>query len=356
MIDERLERLYAMKAAAEQIADERTPFGKRARSELAASTGLSTQSVSYALGACLEHHVSRATLSGMCRQVDRISRAHVILSSNVFVANFRAIMLALAQSTQVHVAASRREPVMAQLLLEASRGAFQLVPAVRAEPGDHVWAYGSDDTLTALKASLIAGVHFHGHGYGMGAAVFRETKDLRKLELKTAAANLALDVVAFDQRGCLSPRVLLIEGSRAFAETTCDFLVEALSELEGSLPRGTLSADEQADARWHETTMTFLGSSVQAGKGMVFLDPVEERLILPPIGRYLHVATTQDPLSRLTELGPLLTTVGFFNEGSLPGMLRAQIGDRRYVSVGQMQRPPLDGPVDLRSGFRSILL
>src|SRR5690606_6583519 len=122
----------------------------------------------------------------------------------------------------------------------------------------------SDETIARLRVTLPARIHFHPHGSGMGAAVIREIPGVRSLDLTDAANALALDTIAFDQRGCLSPRVVIVEGSREFAENFCNHLVIALTRLEESIPRGPLSDEEKADALRHEATMTFVGSCVPA--------------------------------------------------------------------------------------------
>jgi hypothetical protein len=355
MNDERTARLLRLRDAAREISDPQTSIGKRARGQLLETTGLSPLGIDFALQNCLEHHVPRGVLSSLVKQTERVGRAHVLLSANVFVATFRAIALALCQSTQVSVRASRREPTMATLLHEGSRGAFDLVESLHPEPGDHVWAYGTDETLKAFGETLVSGVLYHAHGPGMGAAIFRESFDIKKTDLLEAARALARDVCVFDQRGCLSPRVLIIEGSRSFAESVCDLMVEALELAEVTMPRGSLSDDEIADARWHEETIQYIGCSVRAGRGMVFLDPEPGRLLIPPVGRYLNVVVTDDCVPLIENLKEVITTVGIFNPGHLHGRLREAIGERRFVDVGEMQKPAFDGPVDKRLGWTAQL-
>lgn len=354
MSEEQMRRLSALKRAAEEIASPSTRFGKRARHELPRSVGLSPQGVDYALLHCLEHDVARGTLSSLKRKAPRARRAHVLLSANVFTAPFRAIALALCQSEKVIVRPSRREPLMTQLLHEASGGAFEIADELHPESGDHFWAYGSDDTLATIARKLPSGVQFHGHGYGLGLSIFRESPTPRAADIERAARALSLDICAFDQRGCLSPRILLIDGSRTFAESVCDALVTQLDLCEAEIPRGELSEQEAADARWHSDTLRYVGSFAPAGKGLVFLDPETDRIILPPIGRYLSVTVVRDVVPLVRRLGAQVTTIGFFEPGHLPGLLRDAIGERRFVDVGQMQKPTFDGPVDLRVGYRSV--
>ena len=356
MIDSRIDRILSLVAAAQTISDSHSPLGKRARVELQRETGLSHAGVDYALAHCLEHHVSRGTLTGLVKTQKRLPRSHVLLSANVFTAAFRAIVLGLCQSENVQVRASRRAETFPRLLHEASEGAFDLVAELHPEPGESFWVYGSTDTIKTLRQTLPSGVKFHAHGPGMGAAVFKEHLHYQSPDLPPAVAALARDIIPFDQRGCLSPRVVIIEGSRTFAELVCNLLVQELTRLEQEIPRGELSPAEAADALRYEASVTFVGSSVPAGMGMVFLDPVDGRVLVPPVGRYVHVSVTDDSFPLLKGLGPQLTGVAFYNSSDLQGRLREAIGDRRYVDMGQMQHPAFDGPVDLRHGFTAELL
>jgi hypothetical protein len=240
---------------------------------------------------------------------------------------------------------------MARLLHEASGAAFDLVDEVAPLPGDHLWVYGSDETLVEVSDQTPRGVHLHAHGSGLGVAVLREPERWGRTAVRDAADQLAQDVIAFDQRGCLSPRIVLLQGGDDFAQAALEELQTALSGWQQAVPRGTLSEDERADARRYTQTMGYIARCYDADHAFVALDPNWERLVIPPVGRHLHVTRTHDPLARLLELSSRLTTVGFFHGGSLIGQCVEQIGPRRYVDLGQMQRPRMDGPIDLRTGW-----
>jgi hypothetical protein len=349
--DPRLERLLAVREAAKRIASPDDVAGRRARLELLATTGLSAEGIELVLGEYLELTAGRAALAQLLRRATPARRAHVLLSANVFSAAYRAIMLALLQSEDVHVRASRREPVLPTLLAELSRGAFTLEDSLSPEPGDHLWAYGTQETLKSVQDSLPSGVHFHGHGPGMGVAVVVQPDRMQDVDLNQAADGLALDTIAFDQRGCLSPRVVLVQGTEDFAADFSGRLARALSTWERAVPRGKLDDSEAADARRYEDTMIYVGGALRAGRGLVALDPVPERALVPPVGRYLHVTRTADPLARLLDWADRITCVGMWGTPLLAGLCEAKLGPRRYVPLGQMQKPPLDGPVDLRTGF-----
>jgi hypothetical protein len=349
--DTRLARLEALQNAARQIADPNHELGQEARTLLVASTGLSPQGVDYALRHCLEHRANRSSWSQLVKRQPMMARAHVLLSANVFTAAFRAIGLALVQAPHVFVRPSRREPEMAQLLYRASQGAFELVDSLSPEPGDPLWAYGTDETLARLRDTLPGGVRFHAHGSGMGAVVVGPDLPRTAAAFEDAADRIAKDTIAFDQRGCLSPRIVLFEGDTESAAGLAQALARALARWEQRVPRGALNDSEAADFFWYRDTMTYAAEALPAGKGLVVLDPTQDRLIVPPIGRVLHVTCTGNAERLLTEVGRRVTSVGIAGHEHLEGRLRISLGERRYGPVGTMQSPPLDGPVDRRSGW-----
>lgn len=338
--------------AVELIADASTDLGRRARLELTEESGLSEEGVDLALCFSLEHGASRATITQLGLRLPKSERSHVLLSGNVFVGAYRAILIGILQGSECFVRASRRAQVLPRLLHEAAPGAFQLVSELAPEPGEPVWAYAHDETLTELRRSLPTGVRLHAHGSGMAAAVLAPSASLPSdAELDQLAADLTTDTVLFDQRGCLSPRVLIVQGTRAFAEDFQARLVRSLEDAEAQVPRGALTPEESADALRYEATFRYVGGFQRAGRGAVTLDPEPERLLIPPIGRYLHITQTTSALTLLSELGPRLTAVAYSGQEKLPGLILEALGPRRLVAFGQLQRPPLDGPVDLRSGL-----
>lgn len=355
--DDQAARAFALARAAELIADGSTEIGKRARRELPEETGLSPENVDLALLFSLEHEASRATILQLGARLPSSERSHVLLSANVFVAAYRAILIGILQGQTCQVRASRRAQTMARLLAEGSNGAFELVQELQVEPGDHVWAYAHDSTLDELRKSLPQGARLHAHGSGMAAAVlFEPLIEAPEEELDQLACDLTTDIILFDQRGCLSPRILLLQGSEDFARDFQGRLQRALEDAETQVPRGSLSPEEAAAEKRYVMTFEYVGGLLHAGQGSVTFDPEPERLIVPPIGRHLHITRTAAPLDRLKELGPALTAVAHHGQPHLPGLLLEAIGERRMVPFGQLQRPPLDGPVDLRSGIRPEII
>jgi hypothetical protein len=330
-------RVRELVTAARRIAAIAVPSGLA--SAIAASTGLSMEGVRLGFGV-LETHPSPEELSAFHAAAHAAESVHVILSANVFVAPLRAIAWALALSPRVTVRASRRDPHLAAALHAAVPSLFTLTPA--REPSDvrtgEVHAYGRADTLARIRASLAPGVIFRAHGPGMGVAVVGADADLA-----TSAAALADDVVLFDQRGCLSPRVVLALGDETRARAFAVALVSALDVLGQRVPRGALGEDEREEAaRWSDALA--FGGDLRVGRSCKV--GVSRTLLAPPTGRHVLVVpcTAEEASRHAAALAPAITVFGATSDA----LFALAPPHARRARLGRMQRPPLDGPVDLR--------
>src|SRR4051812_26912658 len=343
--DARRARLEPLLESARSLADPQSDRGRAARARLVASSGLSAQGVDFAIDRCLETHPEEREIEALIRSTATAQVAHVLLSANVFVAAHRAIAIGLAASETVRVRASRREPEMAELLLSGAPGSFQLVPELTPRAGDRLWAYGSDATLDEVAVTLPAGVALHAHGSGFGVSVIDASlSDSSRAEL---LPRLAEDITLFDQRGCLSPRALLVLGGPEAARDLAHGLSVELERLEPRVPRGRLEPSELAEITRYRDTASFMGEVFSAGLGFVSAGR-DATWLLPPSGRNLHVLPTSDVLRSLSALRPLITSCAFAGEAALGSSLRRSLPGARHCQFGDMQRPPFDGPVDRR--------
>jgi hypothetical protein len=338
-------RVTALLVAARRLADPADELGRSARNALVMSTRLSLAGVEWALRECLELSPSEPELMALLGSVRPAPAAHVLLPANVFVAAHRAIALALAQSAVVKVRASRREPHFARLLAAAMPGAFELVEELEPRPGDSVWAYGSDETLSALWQKLPSGVVLHAGGPGYGVAVV----DDEHADLEAARA-LARDVLAFDQRGCLSPRVACFVGGLSRARAFAAALAAELAHFAQRVPLGALSLDEAAEATRFRDTLSYAGRLFPAGPGSVAV--IDDHFVLAPAGRHLTLVVTRDPLARLAPVAPEVTALGLATAPPLADALRRALPKARSSALGRMQCPAFDGPADLRTEAR----
>jgi hypothetical protein len=298
--------------------------------ELVASTGLSEAGVRLALAEHLELDATDAELEALRARVTKASRVHVILSANVFVGALRALVLARAASAHVTVRPSRREPVFATALVKVLGD-----PAVtlsEEEPSEgEIHVYGRDETIEALRArtSLLV----RGHGTGMGVAYVPGGVDMA-----AAAARVASDVVPFDQRGCLSPRIVFVEDG---PETFADDLAEALAARELAVPRGALTPAERAELERWADSVAFAGS---LRRGPAWAVAVAGVSALPPPGRHVVVV----PWAGARTLEPIARWVVAVGAPTLEAARLVAPPHARIALLGEMQKPRLDGPVDLR--------
>lgn len=311
-------------AIARRIADPQTALGRRAREELTATSGLSPEGVELALSQHLE------TTASLTQPVTPAPRCHVVLAANVCTAPLRALVWAFATSPRVFVKPSRRDPVLATLLVEALDSPdVTLVDAIAPQPGDAVHVYGSDATIRAFRSTLPDGATLLGHGTGFGIAVGDD------------ANAIASDLVVFDGKGCLSPRlVVALEDPVALGAQLHEVL------LTNPVPRGPLTADDRAALARTSHTYAAIGHAHVGPHHAVFVDPDPEAVMLAPPLR----ATVVVPPAVLAHLPSLAAHVAALggSRGPVMSALEALCPQARRSPLGRMQKPPLDGPVDLR--------
>lgn len=344
-------RVERVLAAGRLLSVRESDAGQALRRELLETTGLSAAGIELGFG-CLETQPSERELGALLATTPEAPHAHLLLSGNVFVAALRAIAIACAASMHVSVRASRRDPALARALARLLPDLFRLVDEeLDPQPGDHLWAYGADETLDTIKLGLRKGVWFHGHGSGVGAVVVEPAM----LDLASAARRIALDTALFDQRGCLSPRAVLVVGSVEQTRQVAQAVAEALRELDIEVPLGPQSDAERASGRREAAAARYACELFETGSGWVAL--AERALpLFPSQARCLYVMRTLEPQITLAPFSSFLTCVGSALSEPLATRLRQALPGARHVALGEMQHPPLDGPVDLRRGTSGELI
>jgi hypothetical protein len=350
-------RALCVVAAGRRIASPESGPGREARQGLLATSGLSRAGIELALTEHLETDPSPEEISALVAAAGTAPRCFALLAANVCTAALRAVAFAAATAPVVVVRPSRRDPVIAGLLVRglaadpafaAAGGRIGLLEACArpASPGDEVHAYGSDAAVESLTAALPDGVVVRKHGTGMGIAVIGATEDEEE-----AAAALARDVVPFDQRGCLSPRMALVEGDVERAAAFAKALDAALRALDERVPRGPLDDATRAEIAMYRASIEAVGDFREGPGHAVGLDPAPRALVLPPPARVVHVApaTARQASALLETWARYVTSIGG-DDGDLARAVRATAPRARAAPLGEMQRPPLDGPVDLRLG------
>ena len=345
--DERIADVRRLQRAARNVVDDRGSL----LAAIVDSTGLSPEGVELGLTKHVELEASDAELAALVERAGDAARVAVVLSANAFVGALRAIALARAASDDVVVRPSRRDPAFARALVDAARALGDTNVRVDEEldvasiEGGEIHVYGRDETIADVRKRARPAARVRGHGSGMGVAWLSESVDVG-----AAARGLADDVVVFDQRGCLSPRIVLVHGDEARAASFADALHADLERLDVSIPRGAVPADERAAAGRYVATMTYACRVLVGTQHAVGVAPAGAPLVLPPPYRNVHVAACASLEDAKTVLAPFATAIVTIGSDDTTSARLLAPAWARIASLGRMQRPPLDGPVDLRAG------
>jgi hypothetical protein len=347
---------------------------------LAESTGLSPPMVAWGVRTTLAT-IEPSTLHALADEAhgtggDPISSLSIVLAGNLFTAAARAVVVPLLLGIPVTVKASSRETLFPTMLRDALRqvdaelgDAIDLVvfaggdverEAALIEGTEVTAVYGADSTVDAMKqrhpnASLIA----HGHGV---SATYCGPEALLEDHIQETIANIALDICAYDQRGCLSPQIIYAAANSepsllAFAERLA---TEGLNPLAYELPRGPLPIDVgAAQAQWRGIAEVEGALVVGNTYGIAIRPPQPVRW--SPGYRNVTLAPVRDrteAVRAMEPFGPSLKCVGAdpISIASLRAELDRNEALTAYVCpLGTMQTPPLDAPADGKPIYHGLL-
>lgn len=365
----------------EILADPERSLGRRARVELPESSGLSEEMVVWALSKSVGA-VSVASVEALAEAM-RPPPGYVVaparlgllyLAGNVFSACVQPWTVAILSQTPMLVKASSRDDVLPRLFeLALSEvdpqvaSAYRVVTLSDAERAvlteqvvartDWFSAFGSDRTITQLRAKVPGSVHFVPHGHGLGVGILPAAAPDLRSELK----GFALDVAAYDQRGCMSPHVLIVE--RRESETGGEIARLLCDELDGlatSLPRGPLPTESgAAQMQWRGVGQA--KGELRTGDRCAVSFERDSAIRLSPGYRnvqVIEVHSLERALALLPPLGNYLKVIGVGGDTAA----RRSVAERLPVSIsgricalGQMQLPPLDALADGRPPWEGLL-
>jgi len=248
-----------------------------------------------------------------------------------------------------HRALAAVDPELAATVVPAywpgGTSALEQAALARAEV---VVASGSDLTMEALRRRVGRRLVAHGTRTSVVALDIR-----RERCLDTLVRAVALDVVLYDQRGCLSPQVALVAGDR---EAFADALVRALAALRPILPPGEATLEERAAIRLAIEEASWAGAhAVRAGLGGTVLVETWADLRPGPGGRTIRVCPL-DSLRALPTALPLgrIECIAIYGDEVDVAALEAR-GVARLCQPGRMQDPPLAWPRGQRPALGSLL-
>ena len=351
-------------------------LGQTASADLAKSTGLSEPMVQWALKTTLQT-VEPGTLQRV--QADAaaaggapLSFLPLILAGNLFTASVRGVFVPLLLGIPVFAKASTREALFPRLLRDSLRkvdpnlaSAFDVASFRGGDPEheialagevDSIAVYGSDETVADVRgrhssARIIA----HGHGLSLAYC------SRNSFDADDTIRALALDVGAYDQRGCLSPQAVYVEGDRSEALTFAKRLADdGLAGLSASLPRGPIPLDVgAAQAQWRGLAEIegdlFVGDEFAVavvGRDALRWSPGYRNVSVVPIENESAAFEAWAPLgSTLKCVGIDPASLGIFSQA----IARSMSLSATACALGTMQTPPFDAPADGHAPWHGLL-
>ncbi|HXS67837.1 MAG TPA: acyl-CoA reductase [Candidatus Polarisedimenticolia bacterium] len=249
------------------------------------------------------------------------------------------------------------------------RGGSSDIERALFEEADCVTATGSDEALAAIRHHVPSRVRFLGYGHRLSFA-YIASEALTDFQAKKTAARAAIDVVAWNQLGCLSPHVIYVEhGGGVAAEQFAEMLADELGKREQTEPRGEVSTETAATIASrrafyevraaHSPDTRFWRSENSTAWTVVY--EADARFQLSCLNRFIYVKGVSDLKTALENASPVsgkVSTVGIAaNEEKsreLAGQLAAW-GVTRICPLGQMQNPPLTWRHDGRPALGDLI-
>lgn len=242
-------------------------------------------------------------------------------------------------------------------------GGSQPAPAeIWAKRSGKVILYGGREAVAGVRASLPPECDLLVYGPKLGAGIV-----LSDADLPSAARDLARDVCAYEQRGCVSPRLVFTvdEGRR---EPFSDLLSSALGDRVKETGRSRLSpgtaaairalrADVELGAHGDEPRVA--GDPDEVGWTVLSApEPIDgPQEALPRVVRVYGCADIEEWSSLMAPLEGRIQAVGYAGSQGLEEMAReaADLGACRVAPFGRIAWPPPDWRHDGRHQLLPLL-
>jgi hypothetical protein len=372
------ERVIAwLEAACAALADPSSPVGREARGAVVDRTGLSAAGAAWALDTTLSE-LHRPALENGLEAMRRSFGAYrtapiraqaIVLAANVFTACLRPIVWSMLArvpavvkvatldeglSDLFRVALTTIDPELAEsLAVMWPQGASDALYARLAARVDLVSAHGGDHGIAQMRGATSATTEFLAHGHGLGAIVVLRTA--LSSHVQSLSEAIARDVAAYDQRGCLSPQLVLVErgGELSPRDLASLLATHGLERLATSMPRGPLPIEIGAQQiQWRGLA----ASLHELFEGDGYATSFETGVPRPTPG-YRNIAVhgfdaPEEITSRFAIYGPHLKVVAIAGDAdriALPSPLAP-----RVCAPGEMQKPPLLAATDGRAPWEGL--
>jgi hypothetical protein len=385
--------IQALLSAARLLIDPQQPLAQSLRRELEASTGLHRASIEWGLSTTLAS-VQPGVLRALTLQLGADAQPaqqpngqyselespqpsaaglhpyrliSVVLAGNVFSAAVRALFLPLLAEAHVLAKASSHDAALSLHLKAALDAAdpeigrrLEVVRFARddhaagtalCERADVLSVYGDDASVAALRRLAPPHCTVLAHGHGLSAAYVALEQLADPTRAAATASELALDVAAYDQTGCLSPHFALVQsGGPVSPRQFARLLAVALEQLAERLPLGAAGPAERAAALQWRAVASVRGELFQGNAHAVSYEGAHPPRPSPG-GRQIGVYDCADTAALLAALRPFgehLKCLGIAGAPSLRDQLAQARGTFGLCACGQMQNPGFDDDADGR--------
>jgi hypothetical protein len=247
-------------------------------------------------------------------------------------------------------------------------GNVELETALFAE-ANCVTATGSDEMLTTIRSRLPVHIRFLGYGNRVSFG-FVAREILAGSHLRRVAAQVADDVVAWNQLGCLSPHVIYVQSrGEVLPEKFAELLADELEQREQTEPRGELAAEHAAaiasrrgiyEVRAARSPDTQMWHSQNSTAWTVVFE-ADARFQMSCLNRFVYVKGVKDLHEMLQYADAVrgnVSTVGIAAPEDQTEELAMQLahwGVTRVCPLGQMQNPPLTWRHDGRPALGDLV-
>ncbi len=233
-------------------------------------------------------------------------------------------------------------------------GRNDLEAALYAE-ADCVTVTGADETVVEVRRQLPSHIRFLGYGHRVSFGYVAH-EVLSAVNARKLAVQAAVDVVTWDQQGCLSPHVLYIErGGLVSAEQFAEMLADELARCEEREPRGNVTVEEAAaittrrgfyEVRTAASMNTRQWTSPGSTAWTVIFE-ADPQFQVSCLNRFVYVKEVtgvSDALKAAEPVRDKVSTVGLAAPESRSKQLATELacwGVKRICPLGRMQCPPL---------------
>ncbi len=303
----------------------------------------------------------------------------IICAGNTPLLAWPALCATLLAGATAHVKMSRHETLWPQLFVQSllDAGAPELAARVHLYewPGDDprtaalvgsaaaVIAYGSDQSIAALRAQTPPQTPFFGFGHALSVGLWTwdaQRKASRDFDdwlpaIAAQARGFARDVLMYGQGGCLSPHTIFVETtSPEDVSCVCEILAASMSDAAEELNASPISDAAIARALREARDMAHFdghfvyGDANNLHSGLVIGLRHEQEMPLPVGHGVVFVVPISDAHSLPEQFGQArgkISSVGVAGPiGDDTKALLQTEGVSHICQAGEMQAPPLNWP------------